>query len=256
MKNTIAQADAAMSIKIWNPSNTANLSLLFTPLFGAYLHYRNWQAMGEHEQARAAMKWVIASVAVLVVTTLGAYADKNLSAIWLIQLFAWYFASAKKQIKYVNEHKEMSYTQSSLAKPALIALSILLAYLGLIAIKSSIHSGETENSFNANESEAAGEDDGYPDIPSIGFEDLYIDFNDYAGKNVSIEGVILSVGDHAYLNKEMGAITSFFLDISALSREEKKYLINDCGMGCQARIAASPVPESDPKELKALRILN
>ena len=37
--------------EIWNPNAAANWSLLFTPAFGAYIHYLNWQKMGKTEVA-------------------------------------------------------------------------------------------------------------------------------------------------------------------------------------------------------------
>ena len=36
---------------LWNPNAAANWSLLFSPAFGAFVHMKNWQALGEPEKA-------------------------------------------------------------------------------------------------------------------------------------------------------------------------------------------------------------
>ena len=48
---------------LWNPNAAANWCLLFTAAFGAYLHMRNWQALGQPDRARASRNWMIAVIA-------------------------------------------------------------------------------------------------------------------------------------------------------------------------------------------------
>lgn len=47
MTATPAPTREAAAIALWNPNAAANWSLLFTPLFGAYLHMLNWRSLGE-----------------------------------------------------------------------------------------------------------------------------------------------------------------------------------------------------------------
>ena len=41
---------------LWNPNAAAMWSLLFSPVFGALVHMKNWQAMGEPEKAAASKR--------------------------------------------------------------------------------------------------------------------------------------------------------------------------------------------------------
>ena len=43
----IGTATAAPRPPLWNPGAAASWSLLLSPVFGAILHMKNWQAMGE-----------------------------------------------------------------------------------------------------------------------------------------------------------------------------------------------------------------
>ena len=38
---------------LWNPNAAANWSLLLSPAFGAFLHMKNWEELGEPAKAAA-----------------------------------------------------------------------------------------------------------------------------------------------------------------------------------------------------------
>lgn len=42
---------------LWNPGATAALSLLFTPLFGAIVLTKNWDTLGQLEEAERSRNW-------------------------------------------------------------------------------------------------------------------------------------------------------------------------------------------------------
>jgi hypothetical protein len=52
---------------LWNPNAAASWSVLFSPAFGAFLHMKNWQALGEPAKASAAKIWAIATLLVMVI---------------------------------------------------------------------------------------------------------------------------------------------------------------------------------------------
>jgi hypothetical protein len=88
---------------LWNPSAAANWSLLFTPIFGAYLQMANWEALGERERAAASRRWAVVGLVVLVLAVLGGLltsADPGIIGFirlgQLIFLFVWYFVSANE----------------------------------------------------------------------------------------------------------------------------------------------------------------
>jgi hypothetical protein len=45
-------APSVLESPIWNPIATVNWSLLFTPVFGAYLQMLNWKSLGQEDSAR------------------------------------------------------------------------------------------------------------------------------------------------------------------------------------------------------------
>lgn len=46
---------------LWNPRVAACWSFFFTAAFGAYLHMKNWEALGRPEEAAKARKWLLIS---------------------------------------------------------------------------------------------------------------------------------------------------------------------------------------------------
>lgn len=116
--------------KLWNPNSAANWSLLFTPIFGAWLHVKNWDELGKPEEAKRSMIWVYAGALFLLSSlflTLPVAASRAIGPIWL---FSWYFTSAKAQIKHVGAMTSAGGTY--VKKPWILPLSVALA--GLIAI--------------------------------------------------------------------------------------------------------------------------
>ena len=55
---------------LWNPSGVLIWSLAFSPAFGAWLHVRNCEAMGDLDAALTARRWLAASIGVLAVQAL------------------------------------------------------------------------------------------------------------------------------------------------------------------------------------------
>jgi hypothetical protein len=128
---------------LWNPNAAANWSLLFTPIFGAFLHMRNWQALDEPASAARAKGWVIASIAVLVFTVILALSMKSEVAangvgkgVGLVWLLTWYFGSGRAHARYVKEAFGKDYPRRGWGMPLLIAVGVTIVYalvIGTIA---------------------------------------------------------------------------------------------------------------------------
>jgi hypothetical protein len=95
---------------LWNPDAAANWSLLLTPAFGAYLHMRNWQVLGDSSKAAASRRWMIATVVLTcTLTVISALLPESQALTALVRagsvalLFGWYFASAREQARYIKE---------------------------------------------------------------------------------------------------------------------------------------------------------
>ena len=127
---------------LWNPNAAASWCLLFTPIFGAWLHTKNWEALGKPEQARSGRNWLIAAVVVLIATMVVAFVmprgtggvSRLVSFSFLI---AWYYAAAKPQVAYIKGRFGDNYPRKGWLVPIAIAIGAIVALMvvgGLIAL--------------------------------------------------------------------------------------------------------------------------
>ena len=123
-------------IALWNPNGAANWSLLFTPLFGAYLHMLNWRSLGEAERAATSRKWFYAGVSLGVAIVVLEFlldisgsdpvSDGELGVLWFVFLLFWYFGSACAQATYVKVKFGTSYVHRSWEKPLGVAVAVII----------------------------------------------------------------------------------------------------------------------------------
>jgi hypothetical protein len=130
----MASQEAAPAL--WNPNAAANWSLIFTPMFGAFLHMRNWQALGEQGKARTSRYWVVVGATVFSgLTLLSALQAQSKGAGSLIRtagfilLLSWYFGSARAQSRYVKERFGNKYPRRGWGKPILAALGVFAVFM-------------------------------------------------------------------------------------------------------------------------------
>ena len=77
-------------VQLWNPDAAGAWSLLFTPIFGSILVYKNWKSIGDIEQAEKAKKWIFISVFMSVISAV-------VGALGIIYICTWYFMSQKNK---------------------------------------------------------------------------------------------------------------------------------------------------------------
>ena len=121
---------------LWNPTAAANWSLLFSPAFGAYIHMLNWKKLGFGEKAKNSRNWFFVSLFL------------SLLGLGLLVLIAWYFSSAKEQIKYIKTHFGDNYPKNSWGKPLLIAFGVTLVSLIFLVAISSLNEYSTNQPIN------------------------------------------------------------------------------------------------------------
>lgn len=133
-----ASPAAEQAPALWNPNAAANWSLLFSPAFGAFLHMKNWQALGEPEKAAAAKRWVWIALlfamgggvlAVMLPDTKGADAISRALAVGM--LVTWYLTNGRAHATYVKERFGTAYPRKGWGKPLALAL---LATAGFFAV--------------------------------------------------------------------------------------------------------------------------
>ena len=139
---------------LWNPNAAALWSLLFSPVLGAYLQMRNWQALGEPEKAQASWYWCVGTlVTVLVLIGFGMvlpeshWFQKLGNRSGFVMLIAWYLTHGKLQIAYVKERFGKEYPRKGWGAPlgiafasvialfvAIVVLAIALSALGIVEL--------------------------------------------------------------------------------------------------------------------------
>lgn len=138
-RSSVDDVDASQREEIpelWNPNVAANWSLLFSPAFGAFIHMKNWQALGEPEKASASKVWVILTLVVIFAVAFLPMllpATKALDSLpnsfGFVLLFSWYFTSGRAQARYVHEQFGKSYPHKGWAKPLGIAVLAILGFI-------------------------------------------------------------------------------------------------------------------------------
>ena len=89
---------------LWNPNAAGLWSLILTPIFGAWLHAKNWHTLGEPIKARTSMWWVYASAAALVATALlSTFLPLLFRFTYGSLLVAWWIKSGNEQHQYVKQ---------------------------------------------------------------------------------------------------------------------------------------------------------
>jgi hypothetical protein len=120
---------------LWNPGAAANWSLLFSPLFGAFLHMKNWEALGQPAKASAARVWAIVIPVVMVGSSVVAVlmpANRSLGGFsrlgGFLLLIAWYASSGRDQMAYVKSNFGNDYPRKGWGKPLLFAIAALFGF--------------------------------------------------------------------------------------------------------------------------------
>ncbi|RZA29300.1 MAG: hypothetical protein EOP92_37445 [Lysobacteraceae bacterium] len=137
-----ANTEAAEAAALWNPIAAALWSLLLTPAFGAWVHMRNWERLGQPDKARQSRYWFAA----MLLIGLGSYALSVAAALlgredllepwWapLVVFGVWCALSAYPQIKLIDEQRGEGYARRGWVGPVLIGLAANGAMLLLVAV--------------------------------------------------------------------------------------------------------------------------
>jgi hypothetical protein len=135
----ISSAEAAPSL--WNPNAAASWSLLLSPVFGAILQMKNWQAMGEAEKAGASRQWAIGCFIVLVGFIIASAVLPDSKAFEGLTraggiglLIAWYYGNGKAQNAHVLARYGKNYPRKGWLRPLFYALLALFALIVVAAL--------------------------------------------------------------------------------------------------------------------------
>lgn len=130
--------DGEVAPALWNPTAAGSWSILFSPIFGAYLHMLNWRALGQPEKAAASKQWVFVSIAFIIAITIASAfmpESKGFEVFTrfggLVLLIVWYYTLGKSQQTYVAAKFGSNYPRRGWAVPLLSAIGI---FVGLMIV--------------------------------------------------------------------------------------------------------------------------
>lgn len=131
-------AEVASRPALWNPWSAVLWSILFSPAFGAFLHMKNWQALGQPAKAQTQKNWFIGVLAALIVLTMASVLVPESKVLDLLSkigslamLLSWYYSSAKAQRALVLARFGQDYPRKGWLKPILAVLGV---FIGLMVV--------------------------------------------------------------------------------------------------------------------------
>ncbi|SFE63184.1 hypothetical protein SAMN04487869_1122 [Marinobacter sp. DSM 26671] len=220
--NSQDTASGPQSIEIWNPTAAANWSLLFSPIFGAFLQAKNWKSLGEQNKSKSSMLWVYLGCLIIFLVLIVPGLAKYGSGIGIIWLLFWYFTASKSQTKYVKEKYNDEYEKKGWFKPIIIAIGLIFSLIIVTAVFESTN----KSGFNLSSDDpsvAMVKDGSLYTCKSHTVEELVNSFmgNPSWASGVSDSGVefVNIEGDIMYANKEVRATLQLKINESEQSFE-------------------------------------
>ena len=126
---------------LWSPGVAAGIAFFLSPVFGALINMKNWQALGESEKAAASKLWAIGTVAFYVILIALIFLFPNVGALDLLSrvaglgfFIAWYMVSGKDQKDVVEYRYGKTYPKRGWGKPVLYAIGIYVAIVIAVVI--------------------------------------------------------------------------------------------------------------------------
>ncbi|WP_137174440.1 hypothetical protein [Massilia sp. HP4] len=127
-------AVAAERPPLWNPRAATLWGLLLSPAFSAYIHMRNWRALGQEDKAAEARTWCYMVMGCIVVSCFLPVAGEMLgrdlsppSATALGLLAAWHLWGGRAQERYVAAVIGDSYVRRPWSKSVFSAIGVFTA---------------------------------------------------------------------------------------------------------------------------------
>ena len=121
-----------VTLKIWNPNVAACLSIIFTPIFGAWIHAKNWEVLKKEQERRWSMLFVycLISVTIFVVYYQLFIGDVKSSPLSIGTLLTWYFILGKLQVSHIKDNN-IVYEKKSWIKPFLCGVGGYIILFGI-----------------------------------------------------------------------------------------------------------------------------
>lgn len=125
---------------LWNPAAAALWSLALSPAFGAWLHMRNWERLGDEDKAKEAASWFAMACGLhavnLLIVLAGAVLERETGLphpAGLAFLAAWYIRSGHAQVRHVADLHGSAYARRSWLGPLVVGVTAIIGLVFLTA---------------------------------------------------------------------------------------------------------------------------
>ena len=134
--NGITTPTSSVHVSLWSPIAIFIWSFFLSPLFGSYLLYRNWEALGKSDLARRSLYWFYSYVGLFILVFLGVWIDNELilmlcQGVAAVGLIAWMIKEAAHHVDYVKKNVGKAYERKSILKP--LGVFVACAFLCFIS---------------------------------------------------------------------------------------------------------------------------
>ena len=198
------------AVEIWNPSAAANWSLLFSPVFGAFLQAQNWKVLGEQKKHESSMLWVYSGGLILLLVVIVPSIQQYGGGIGFLWLLIWYFTASKKQAAYIKEKYDDNYPKKGWFKPVLVAIGIIFALIIVVSVI------ESKGSRLGDPTVAVVKDGNLYTCPNHTVEEMVNSFMGSpsweSGTSKNGDEFVNINGDIMYSNKEVRATVQFIIN--------------------------------------------
>ena len=117
--------------ELYDPKVAGIWSLLFTPIFGAYVIKNNWKILGKEQQEKRSKTWMIVLAVIFLIALLFLNED-FCGGLYLLAFVAWYLMECRQQVKYLAENRigyQKKNWKSIAPKAAVILVGIWLIFI-------------------------------------------------------------------------------------------------------------------------------
>ena len=85
--------------------------------------------------------------------------------------------------------------------------------------------------------------------------DVLLDLEELKGSEVTVKGFFLSLGTIAFLYEELGSMNFIQVETKDAEREDRKYLLKECGSGCDIKLQGALSEQFGLVTLKLVKIV-
>lgn len=133
-------ATTSASLALWNPRAATWWGIALSPAFSAFIHMRNWQALGDADKTREARIWFCMTFGYLVLCCVLAGVSEMIgrdiappTSAWLGILVGWHLWGGRAQERYVAVLTGGEYVRRPWSRIVLGALGVFFALVFVVA---------------------------------------------------------------------------------------------------------------------------